>query len=55
VLKTLADQRSDGGWQDVREDGRGERIIGRYGITYATAVNCLFLSVPEGMLPIFRR
>ena len=55
VLLAISDQRSDGGWEDIRQDGRGETITGRYGTTYATAMNCLFLSVPEGLLPIFRR
>lgn len=55
VRTILSDQRSDGGWPDVRQDGRGEKVVGRYGITYATSMNCLFLSVPEGLLPIFRR
>jgi hypothetical protein len=54
-LLAISDQRSDGGWEDIRQDGRGETITGRYGTTYATAMNCLFLSVPEGLLPIFRR
>ncbi len=37
-------QESDGSW-------RGSR----FGDCYATAVNCLVLSIPEGVLPIFKR
>lgn len=42
--RVLAEQRSDGSWR-----GR------RYGDGYATAVNCLFLALPDGLLPIFQR
>jgi len=37
-------QRADGGWRGLR-----------YGDSYATAVNCLVLATPEGVLPIFQR
>ena len=56
VRRILADQEADGTWQDLRPGGRGTGLLrGRYGDAYATAMNCLFLSVPEGLLPIFRR
>jgi len=37
-------QRKDGGWRGAR-----------FGDCYATAVNCLVLATPEGVLPIFQR
>jgi hypothetical protein len=37
-------QKSDGSWRSPR-----------YGSCYATAVNCLVLAIPEGVLPIFQR
>ena len=40
----LEAQRSDGSWADRN-----------YGDCYATAVNCLFLALPEGLLPVFQR
>lgn len=40
----LTSQRADGAWIDPK-----------YGDCYATAMNCLFLAVPEGILPIFQR
>ncbi|MBL6720076.1 MAG: terpene cyclase/mutase family protein [Planctomycetes bacterium] len=56
VRVILADQAADGTWEDRRPSGRaGGLTRGRYGDAYATAMNCLFLSVPEGLLPIFRR
>lgn len=56
VRVLLADQATDGTWEDRRPSGRaGGLTRGRYGEAYATAMNCLFLSVPEGLLPIFRR
>lgn len=39
-----SEQRPDGGWSDER-----------YGACYATAMNCLVLSVPDGLLPLFER
>jgi hypothetical protein len=42
--RVLTQQHSDGSWHDER-----------FGDTYATAMNCLFLALPEGMLPIFQR
>jgi len=50
----IAAQRTDGAWEDVRHSGNG-RIIARYGTSYATATNCLVLSLPESQLPIFVR
>ena len=55
VRRLLVSQNADGSWTDVRHDGRGSRQEDRYGACYATAMNVLFLSVPEGTLPIFRR
>jgi hypothetical protein len=55
VHQLLITQERDGSWNDVRYDTRGTKHEGRYGSCYATAMNCLFLSVPEGTLPIFRR
>jgi hypothetical protein len=40
----LRSQKADGSWRDSR-----------FGDCYATAVNCLVLSIPEGLLPIFQR
>lgn len=42
--RVLVAQRADGSWSDSR-----------YGDSYATAMNCLFLALPEGLLPIFQR
>ncbi len=42
--RVLASQRTDGSWSDPR-----------FGDVYATAMNCLVLGVPEGLLPIFQR
>lgn len=42
--RVLASQRADGSWADAR-----------FGDVYATAVDCLVLAVPEGLLPIFQR
>ena len=43
-LRVLASQRDDGSWRDPN-----------FGDCYATAMNCLFLALPEGLLPIFQR
>ncbi len=42
--RVLASQRPDGSWSDAR-----------FGDAYATAMNCLVLALPEGLLPIFQR
>ena len=42
--RVLAAQKPDGSWSS--------RF---YGDSYATAMNCLFLALPEGLLPIFQR
>ncbi len=42
--RILRTQEADGSWRGVR-----------FGDSYATAVNCLVLSIPEGVLPIFQR
>lgn len=43
-VRVLTQQHTDGSWHDAR-----------FGDTYATAMNCLFLALPEGLLPIFQR
>lgn len=53
--RVLQAQDDDGSWTDRRFDARGNRIEGRYGDAYATAMNVLYLEVPEGLLPIFQR
>jgi len=40
----LAEQRPDGSWDDRQ-----------FGACYATAMNCLFLALPQGLLPVFQR
>lgn len=42
--RVLDRQKSDGSWHDSR-----------FGNAYATSVNCLFLALPDGLLPIFQR
>jgi len=42
--RLLKSQRRDGSWE-----------CRRYGDAYATAMNCLVLAIPEGLLPIFQR
>lgn len=42
--RVLTSQEDDGSWSDAR-----------YGSCYATAMNCLFLSLPRGVLPVFER
>ena len=42
--RVLADQSAAGSWHDAQ-----------FGDCYATAMNCLFLAIPDGMLPIFQR
>ena len=53
--RVLTSQRRNGAWADRRYAVRGNRIEDRYGSAYATAMNVLYLSVPEGLLPIFQR
>ena len=42
--RVLRRQRPDGSWSD-----------NQFGACYATSMNCLFLAIPEGLLPIFQR
>lgn len=42
--RVLAAQQPDGSWLDAQ-----------FGACYATAMNCLFLAIPDGLLPIFQR
>ncbi|HVS18217.1 MAG TPA: hypothetical protein VMT18_06425, partial [Planctomycetota bacterium] len=42
--RVLAAQSADGSWSDAQ-----------FGSCYATAMNCLFLAIPDGLLPIFQR
>lgn len=51
----LRSQEKDGSWSDTRWDPSGAKIQSRYGPNYATAVNCLVLSIPHSTLPIFTR
>lgn len=44
AAELLRDQRADGGWGNER-----------YGACYATAMNCLVLAMPDGLLPLFER
>jgi hypothetical protein len=44
AANAVREQRADGGWGDER-----------YGACYATAMNCLVLSMPDGLLPLFER
>lgn len=44
LARVLTSQAKDGSWSDPR-----------YGTVYATAMGCLFLALPEGLLPIFQR
>lgn len=53
--RVLVHQDPNGSWPDERSDGRDRRGPGRFGTCYATSMNVLYLSVPEGILPIFRR
>jgi len=55
VPRILVEQRPDGSWPDRRFDDGGNRIEGRYGSAYSTAMNVLVLALPEGWLPIFQR
>jgi hypothetical protein len=51
----LVIQEEDGAWRDERFVAGGRGVVGRYGKAYATAMNVLYLSVPEGILPFFQR
>ena len=44
VRRAITVQEDDGAWRDPR-----------YGDAYATAMTCLLLALPEGLLPIFQR
>jgi hypothetical protein len=44
LLTLLSTQRDDGSWNDSN-----------YGAVYATAINCLVLAMPDGVLPIHQR
>jgi hypothetical protein len=46
----LTSQREDGSWTEVRPLREAD-----FGDCYATAMNCLFLAIPDGLLPIFQR
>jgi len=50
----LLAQKADGSWDDRRYLGGGW-VDQRFGKSYATAMNCLFLALPTGLLPIFQR
>ncbi|MFT7676065.1 MAG: hypothetical protein ACI8QC_000031 [Planctomycetota bacterium] len=53
--RVLRAQHADGSWEDRRLSAGGDPVVARYGGAYATAVNCLFLAVPRGSLPVFTR
>ncbi|MFT4541804.1 MAG: hypothetical protein ACI835_004266 [Planctomycetota bacterium] len=55
IRRVITSQEEDGSWRDVRHEEKSKRSQGRYGRSYATAMNCLFLALPEGILPIFQR
>jgi hypothetical protein len=46
--RVLDSQQDDGSWLGAHDEQA-------YGSCYATAMNCLFLALPEGLLPIFQR
>jgi len=48
LARVLAAQEDDGSWPGANDEQA-------YGACYATAMNCLFLALPEGLLPIFQR
>jgi hypothetical protein len=50
VLKA---QQPDGSWPSGHAAGGHEE--GVYGSSYSTAMNCLFLALPDGLLPTFQR
>lgn len=54
-VRVLRAQHPDGAWEDRRLSTAGDPVVARYGSSYATAVNCLFLAVPRGSLPVFTR
>ncbi|MDF1838427.1 MAG: terpene cyclase/mutase family protein [Planctomycetota bacterium] len=51
----LRTQEPDGHWPDERFGASGVVVKSQYGPCYATAVNCLFLTIPHSTLPIFMR
>ena len=55
LLRLIKSQEEDGSWRDLRHDESGKRAQGVYGSAYATSMNCLFLALPQGVLPIFQR
>jgi hypothetical protein len=44
IERVLAEQNADGSWRSES-----------FGACYGTAMNCLFLAMPKGLLPIFQR
>lgn len=46
--RVLASQLDEGWWASSHQEQR-------FGNCYSTAMNCLFLALPEGLLPIFQR
>lgn len=53
--RVLVDQLDNGSWPDLRHNERGVPVRDRYGSSYSTAMNCLFLALPGGVLPILQR
>lgn len=54
VVRVVREQKENGSWVDRRHE-RGLPQEGMYGSSYSTAMNCLFLALPDGLLPIFQR
>ena len=54
-LDLIRTQEKDGSWSDERAGTGGTTVKNQYGRSYATAVNCLVLTIPHSTLPIFMR
>ena len=55
MREMIATQAENGSWNDVRLGPSGRTFINRYGTTYATSCNVLFLALPDDTLPLFHR
>ncbi|MEM1453339.1 MAG: hypothetical protein AAF957_13205 [Planctomycetota bacterium] len=56
IMRDLVASQSDSGsWDDVRYGPQGRKFINRYGASYATSCNVLFLAIPDDTLPLFHR
>ena len=54
-LDLIRTQEKAGSWSDERAGAGGAVVRSQYGKSYATAVNCLVLTIPHSTLPIFMR